>query len=240
MKIAVVDDEQMIRDTLIEMLQKYAAVRHTPVESCAFENGEKLLGSLETETFDLIIMDVFLGQESGMELARALRARGVTSRLVFATMSTQYAVESYEVEAFYYLLKPVREEALFKILDKCSAALYDQKQYIQLKVGWDYKQVLLSEIQYVDIYNHYVQIHTESGVVSCHMTFREISETLLKYPRFLCCYRNCVVNMDRVQHIDGRDFLLDSGVRIPIARANLTAVRKQYADYLLFKLNEGN
>lgn len=221
------------------MLGSYAATRHTPVESRSYKSGAQLLESLEKQSFDLIILDVYLQQENGMELARTLRRLGVTSRLVFATVSTQHAVESYEVGAFYYLLKPVGEEALFKLLDKCAAAMWDQKQYIQLKVGWDYRQILLSEIEYVDIYNHYVQLHTQTGVVSCHLTFKEISATLLRYPRFLCCYRNCIVNMDHVRAIEGRDFLLDSGVRIPIKRSGYAEIHKRYADYLLFKLNEG-
>lgn len=239
MRIAVVDDEAAMRGALEQSLQKYADVRHTPLEVQSFAGGAQLLASLEGQNYDLILLDVYLGEESGMDLARTLRARGVASRLVFATMSTWHAVESYEVEAFYYLLKPVQEEALFKMLDKCAAALYDQGRYIQLKVGWDYVQVRLAEIGYVDIYNHYVQVHTQGEVVSSHMSFREISDVLLKYPQFLCCYRNCIVNMDHVQCIDGRDFLLGSGVRIPISRSSHTAVRKQYADYLLFKLNDG-
>jgi len=239
LKIAMVDDDASQRAALRSAVRSYAEGAHIPVEVAEFETGAQLMEYASGAEFDVIFLDVYIGEENGMELARALRRHGNTSLLVFITVSAQHAVESYEVDAFYYLVKPLEKSALFRVLDKCAAALYDKKLHIQLKEGWSYVNIPLDDILFVDMYNHYVLVHTKAKINRSHMPFQEIRETLLKYPQFACCYRNCIVNMDNARGMENRDFVLEGGVRVPISRKLYTTVQKQYADYLLFKLSSG-
>ena len=239
MKIAMVDDDASQRAALRSAVRSYAEGAHIPVEVAEFETGAQLMEYASGAEFDVIFLDVYIGEENGMELARALRRHGNTSLLVFITVSAQHAVESYEVDAFYYLVKPLEKSALFRVLDKCAAALYDKKLHIQLKEGWSYVNIPLDDILFVDMYNHYVLVHTKAKINRSHMPFQEIRETLLKYPQFACCYRNCIINMDRVVEMERNEFLLASGDRIPISRSMRLAIHQQYADYQFNHLHDG-
>ena len=67
---------------------------------------------------DLIILDVIMPLMSGMDTARELRMDEQTVPIIFLTSSKEFAVDSYDVNAFHYLIKPVDERKLFHILDE--------------------------------------------------------------------------------------------------------------------------
>lgn len=236
MRIALVEDSADFRSELENMLQGYCAESHISVEMEPFDCGEAFLAGFEKSKYDIIFLDVYMAGIDGLATARAVRQLDEECLIIFVSSSSSHAVDSYSVNAFYYLLKPITQESMREVMDRCLTRLYAHNLCIRVKERWAYIQVPLEDILYVDTYNHYVQLHLESRVVRSHIKFIEFSQQLLKHPRFCLCYRNCIINMDKVSGIDGKDFFLPSGIRIPIARQNSVQVRQQYADYMLFAL----
>ena len=159
--------------------------------------------------------------------------------ILFCTTSADSAVQSYRVRAFDYLLKPLRPGQVAEVMALACAALHNRSAYIEVKEGWSMVRIPLRDIIYTDYYNHYIHIHTRQRVIKTHLPFAEFSPLLLCYPRFLCCYRNCIVNMDAVRSLEPADFVMENGERVPIARAQRAALRQQYADYAFDKLEKG-
>ena len=83
-----------------------------------FHNGEDFLQHWSADTFDLIVLDIYMEQLTGIEIARVIRETDPNVCLVFATTSNEFASESYEVNACYYLCKPFLKQQVLAMLDR--------------------------------------------------------------------------------------------------------------------------
>lgn len=116
-KIAICDDETAFLTELSAMLRSWAASRELVLQLFPFTNGDKLIAACEESPADLVILDIMMPFPGGMDTAKALRQKESHVPLIFLTSSPEFALESYEVRAFWYLLKPVSEERLFSVLE---------------------------------------------------------------------------------------------------------------------------
>ncbi|EEG54863.1 LytR/AlgR family response regulator transcription factor, partial [Enterocloster asparagiformis] len=138
-----------------------------------------------------------------------------------------------------YLLKPIGYDRFCRAMEYAHRELENTGRYIEVKVSRIMVKILLDDICYADYSNHYIQIHTPQRMYRTYMRFEDFSKLLLCYPRFLCCYRNCIINMDRVVEMEKNEFLLATGDRIPISRSMRLAIHQQYADYQFKHLHDG-
>ena len=115
MRIALVDD---CPNDLSIMHQFLAEALDTDSVITEFHNGEDFLQHWSADTFDLIVLDIYMEQLTGIEIARVIRETDPNVCLVFATTSNEFASESYEVNACYYLCKPFLKQQVLAMLLK--------------------------------------------------------------------------------------------------------------------------
>lgn len=115
MNIAIVDDEAETRAFLRQSLSELLAAK---AEISCFSDGEAFLAAFAPGRFDLVLLDIFMGSLTGMDVARTIRTRDRVVKIVFATSSNEFASESYEVGACYYLRKPITKPQLSAMLDR--------------------------------------------------------------------------------------------------------------------------
>lgn len=129
MKIAVCDDRPNISKNR-ELLEKYQqTVRDWMSQAEYFLSGAELLDQAEERGgYDLYLLDILMPGENGISVGKRLRQMGKQGELIFLTSSNDYAADSYEVRAFFYLLKPVEEEKLFRVLDQAVEKLTQQQK----------------------------------------------------------------------------------------------------------------
>lgn len=239
MRIAIVDDALVDSDALSSFVQHFCDLQHLQVDLETFHSGEEFLAAHELSKYEIVFIDIYMGGIDGMETARRLREHGDDCLLIFCTSSQAHAVESYDVRAFYYLVKPYNYQKLCEVLSRCNDALRNKSRFIEVKEGRMMVKILLRDIVYTDYFNHYIQIHTKERMIRSYMPFADFSKLLLCYPQFLCCYRNCIINMDWVRGMDDRDFEMEGGDRVPMTRAMRMELRQKYQDYIFAKLAEG-
>ena len=159
-----------------------------------------------------------------METARKIRQRGIQTPLVFLTATPDFALESYDVHAFGYLLKPVSEEKLTALLRRLLGH-YDRPRVC---VQWERQKryLFLDEIIYVESQNHTIHIHLSSGEVLDSKEKLGDLESLLD-ERFLRCHQSFLVNMSYIADVDG-DFILKDGTKIPIRIRQRKAIAEEY------------
>lgn len=239
MNIAIIDDNPDDRFILLGYLDTY--FKEFPIYKTIqpFDNGEDFFSIWKRGAFDIIFIDIILSGISGMQIAERVRAEDSNCLIIFCSYSEEYGVQSYRVRAFDYLLKPYTYDQFKNTLDLCRSEFQRHGKYIEVKESRTYVKILLDDIIFTDYFNHYIQIHTESRVIKSYMRFDAFSPMLLTYPQFLCCYRNCIVNMDKVSSIEKYDFVMISKEHVPITRANRQSLCQQYADYQFNKLNGG-
>lgn len=204
-----------------------------------YTSGEAFLENWPSKSYDLVFLDILMEGISGIEVARKIRETDSECLLIFISSSKEYALQGFGVRAFDYLLKPLSEERFQKTMDLCQNELAKHIRYIEVKESRTLVKIPLNEIIYTDYYNHYIQIHTAARLIRSYQQFDVFSPLLLCYPQFLCCYRNCIVNMDHVDSVDKHDFVMENGERVPITRGNRNSIYQQYADYQFLKINGG-
>lgn len=232
MNIAVVDDNKADQSELTGYLKKYCNDNQLHCRISTFQNGPDFLAAFGSETFDLVFLDIYMNGDNGIQIAEKIRLRNPDVLIIFSTTSRSHAVEGFRVRAFDYLVKPYTYDRFEDAMKHCSRTLLKHAQYIEIKEGRYYTKVLLSDILYVDYYNHYIQIHTRNRIVRSYMPFSDFAPMLTCFPQFLTCYRNCLVNMDKIESHDDKDFIMVTGERVPISRGMKNEVRQAYADYI--------
>lgn len=102
--------------------------------------------------FDLIILDIYMDGMSGMEIAHKIRQREMETPIVFLTASPDFALESYDVNAFGYLLKPIDADKLTAVLERL--LVYYDRPRVSIQCDRRRRYLFLDEIMYVESQNH--------------------------------------------------------------------------------------
>ena len=122
-RIAVCDDLAEDRENITRLLSEYTDKNNLYVKIEEFSSGEAFLSS-DTSVYSLVFMDIFMSGMNGMETAKKLISRNSRVQIVFGSTSTEFAAEAFDIEALHYMVKPVRKEKLFHILDRFFDSVY--------------------------------------------------------------------------------------------------------------------
>lgn len=239
MNIAVIDDLQTDRMRLGSFIEQYCEENRVINSVHMFQDAEEFLHGFHPKQYDVIFMDIYLKNMDGIAAAQCIREQDETALLVFSTISERHAVQSYRVHAFDYLLKPYNYEQFFEVFQQCNKTISLKSRFIEVKEGRERIKILLDDIIYTDYYNHYIQIHTSWRVIRTYMKFAEFSPMLLDFSEFLCCYRNCIINLDKVTSFDNGGFCMKNGEIIPVMRSKVHEMKQHYADYMFAKIERG-
>ena len=108
MRIAVIDDEKYSRIALVHQIRQFLPY----AEVVEAGSGAQAIELLEKQSFDILFLDVHLGDMEGTTIAALARRLMPSARIIFATAYSEYAVRAFELRADDYLLKPFRDQEL--------------------------------------------------------------------------------------------------------------------------------
>lgn len=239
MHIAIVDDVSVDRQELLAFLQRYCLQENIAIEVTQYPSGEAFLADFVPGTYPLIFFDIYMTGITGMDVARQVCRQDPDCKMVFVTTSQGDAVTSYEVRAAWYLTKPLDFHRFSLAMDTVCKSLLRDNQFIALHQSGVAIQALLQDIVSADCSEGRVCLHLTQDDLWVDEKVNDSIEVLANSPQFCLCNRNVVVNMDRVDRIDGGDFLMDGGQRVPIRLRGQAAVKKDYLRYSLRHLREG-
>lgn len=146
LKIIACDDDVAFLDRLHRMIDRWSTETGTAVDVALVTRGEDLLARHAASRADIILLDMIMPLVNGMDTARELRQADTAVRLVFLTSSPEFALESYEVRAFDYLLKPVTYERLAQLLDELSSMRPAATDELVINTSFGYHALRLSDI----------------------------------------------------------------------------------------------
>lgn len=242
MKIALCDDDNTELQKAKYVIQDFITQRQTDFQITlnTFTNGDDLLRHIDRfEGFDLLILDIMMPGMNGIELAAEIRSKNTDCKIIFLTSSSEFAVSSYKVDAFYYLLKPFSENELSALLCKVHDYIDNEKySSIVIREAGKYTRIQIHTILYIESVKHTIYFHMRSGeVLSCYATISEFSDMLLSDKRFIRSHKSFVVNMNYVISISSKNFVLSDKTLIPISRQAYQLVKNTYIDYFFKKEN---
>jgi DNA-binding LytR/AlgR family response regulator len=214
-KIGIVEDNNTDRDLLNGLLTQSFNRAAIPLDVRCFPNGEDFLLEGPTD-LDMVFLDIQMGEQSGIDVARKIRETNERVVLVFVTNNPQYSLEGYAVEALDYLIKPVTPEILERVLKKALQRLQNTDRTCMTIRNHDgFFIVNYSDIYYIEFTNRKLEVQTKTGRISCLGTMQAMEETLPD--SFFRCHSGFLVNLLAVERLNGQDAVV-GGRLIPISK----------------------
>lgn len=236
LRIALCDDDERDRAEINALLDQYVASRGISVRVWSFTEANELLSAVEDGgAFDLYLLDVLMPEMDGIKLGLALRKVDADGLIVYLTTTRDLAVESYAVQAFYYLIKPITGNELFPVLDRALAALQKRRaEVVHVKTPDGTVHLLLDDIYYAELTERVVCYVCKTGAVdsiSVRGAFSEAIAPLLRSGQFFLCGSSIAVNLYHVAETDKTGAVLSTGQRLELPRAACAALRTAWSDY---------
>lgn len=238
MYIAVCDDQAEELTVLTELLERWQSQRKKALRFKTFRSAGELLDAAGKEAFTLYLLDVMMPGTDGLAAAREIRGFDDAADIVFLTSSPGFAYESYGVHALDYLLKPIREELLFPIMDRLALREQKPQEGLTLKCGSTLIRVLFSQLAYVEVNGKHLYFNlTDGSVHEVYGTLHEYEPMLLRRPEFMRPHRSYIVNMLQVAELSPTSIHTFSGKTLPVSRLLYPQLQKDYMK-LLFNQRE--
>lgn len=200
--IAIAIDDEPIA---LEIIKSHASKVPFVELQETFTDAFTAISYLQQNKIDLIFLDIKMPDISGIDFLKSLSNPPM---VIFTTAYTEHAVQSFDLDAVDYLLKPF---SLSRFLKACNKAqelfnLRNQKlkaktEYIYVKDGYEQIKVELSEILYIEASGNYTQIQLKDKLLSSRITINDLAELLPKSD-FIRCHRAFIVPKSKITKFD--------------------------------------
>jgi len=223
LRCVIVDDEHGAIEILSAFVNKVSWLDL----SASFTDPLEALNHLSNENTDLVFLDINMPDLGGMQLARLVHKMG--AEIIFCTAYPEHAVESYEIQALDYLLKPIpfdrflaaanlAKSRKFPLEKRSPIESTDQgRSQIFIKSGAQIHQVDSKKISFIKKDGHYIIFKINGKELLSRMTFSQMLE-LLPSEDFIQVHRSYVVSIKKIEVIQ-KQFIQIDGKDIPIGDA---------------------
>ena len=215
--IGICDADTAVRVMLSDFIKRYKSDTGLHVQVLSYDNGDKLLRHYPFE-MDLIFLEIpfLFGKMNGIEIARRIREVDAHVGIVFLTSVLHYVLESYEVKADNYLIKPLKYSRFLKEIEESRARRGQHRFFIETNDKGVYK-IYTKTITHIETQERNTLIHTETDTIISYKRMKE-HETTLYEPYFVRCYTGYIVNLLFFKKLEHNDIILITGKRIPVSR----------------------
>ena len=228
MNIAVCDSDAEIA---VEVRNLIADCIKSPVKT--FSSAKELLS--DKDVFDIYFIDI--KGISGLEIANKIREKekigDTKSVIVFITGYSEYMPEAFDVQAFHYLLKPIKVEKFFEVLKNAVTEVknrkYNEENFILLKIQGRQKKVALKDILYLESNNKKVAFHTNEGIFEVLGKMEDFEQNLGN--SFYRCHRCYIVSFSKIASYRQNEIELINGDKISVAYKKYSSFVKAYMVY---------
>jgi len=223
-KIAICDDSQADREYISGLVTCWGKNATQMVQIDVFASAENFLFQYEEKKdYDVLLLDIEMGAMDGVTMAKKLRMENDTIQIVFITGYSDYIAEGYEVAALHYLMKPIKEDKLFEVLDRAIEKLSKNEKVLTYENGGEMVRIPIYQIRFAEVYGNYVTIHASEDV-RVKMTLGELEKDLDE--RFYRVSRSAIVNLTRISRVTKSEIRLNDGMIIPLPRGAYESVNR--------------
>lgn len=223
MRILLCDDSV---DELEKITGYFAATKIDGFESetggfavVCFDNPYNALEYYESGNhFDAAIFDIIMPGMSGLELAGRLRTQGYKGYIIFLTVDNGFATQSYGVDAFHYILKPVSEKAMKMLLEKLEQDWKNKdNDSFSLKIRSERRRVLYRELIYAEVISHNLYFHLTGGeTIIVYAAMKEYADAILADGRMIRANKSFIINIDHIASFEKQAIVMVDGARISV------------------------
>ena len=229
MKLVICDDNPADIDYITGLVGEWRRQTGAGVEILSFPSAEALLFAWEeNRDMDILLLDIEMGEISGMKLARHLRRAGAAMQIVFITGYMDYIAEGYDVEALHYLLKPVTGERLGQVLDRALERIRTREHMLWLTLQDGVVRLSVYEIRYLEVMRNYTTVHGAEDY-SVKRSLNDLEREL--DGGFYRTHRSFIVNLRFVKRITRTEVILKDGTALPLSRKHYEGLNQALIAY---------
>ena len=233
MKIAVCDDEKQFIEEVCPLLETRAKQHDIQLSLFCFTNGDDLIDAHKSKCMDLIFLDIIMPLLNGIETAKELRRIDTSVPIIFLTSAKEFAVDSYDVKAFWYLLKPLDNKKLQNVLEDFIKAFPLTEQFITVQTSDGFCKIFITNVCYLEAQNKHVLVYlTDGRAIQIKERFLKCHEIFSADKGFFLCHRSYIVNLNYVEQFSKTSLITSGHVTIPISRNRYTAFKEAYFSYM--------
>lgn len=231
MRIAVCDDEKYFRDAICKAIDSF--FNSLDVICMPFPDGDSLIEAAEKgQRFDAVFLDIEMPKTDGMKTAARLHEFSAHLPVIFLTSHTEMAMDGYEVGAFRFLQKPVREEKLRQTLADFNA-LYKEKKVLCLKESGEEYFVSPEEIICAEADNNIVRFITFHKEYKVRIKISDAVKLLDSSADYFCrIHRSVVVNLGHIVSRTAKEIKLDNGNAYPVSKSRSDELKTRLIQYI--------
>ncbi len=229
--IAVCDDDPADRETIAAMTKTACELEHIHSEISCFAAAEDFFKELETgKQYHLLLLDVMMPVQDGMELARQIRGERKEIPIVFISSDRDMALQGYEVAALRYLAKPLKPEKLREAVVICYKE-NRRKRELYIPGNGGIARIDPKDIYFIETYGRKSRIWQSEEELETGLSLAQLEE-MLQGRGFLRCHQSFLVNCRYIRHFCTSLIELVDGRKIPVSKHRIKEVRKAFFDYI--------
>ena len=214
--IAVCDDEKYMSDAIRTMVYDFFRRKNMETVIWQFSGGKELLES--DKTIDILFLDIQMKDMDGMETARILRGRKFKGFLIFITVLKEMVFDSFEVQAYDYLVKPIEKKQFEKTMERLFLSMQDScEANLLIQKGYESSIIPFDDIVFCEIIDRKVYLHLASSETIDYYDRIENLESKLD-GRFFRCHRSFLINLKYLKSYKNQTAYMENGTEIPVSR----------------------
>ena len=206
LKCLIVDDEP----PAIRLLEKYVAKIPFLELEATTTSSIQALSLIEQSNIDLVFLDIQMPELTGLQLSKIIKGK---TKIIFTTAYSQFALDSYDVNAVDYLLKPFEFERFYEAVKKVENTLATQSQIVEIPKNTseylfvktdgknNFEKVYVKDILYIEGLKNYVAIHLFEKQIITNNTLKNI-EDLLPKSEFIMTHKSFIVSLRHITKTD--------------------------------------
>lgn len=222
MRCIIVEDQPPAQRILQKFIEDVGNLELVGV----FSDGLKALEFLNSESVDLMFLDIHLPKINGIEFLKSLKN---PPNVILTTAFSEYALEGYDLNVVDYLLKPFSFQRFLKAVNKVpknqekevttqNAAVETPPEKIYVKSGHEFVKVAIDEIIAITSDSDYTEIRMADQKVLSNEPLRHWLE-VLDGNKFVQLHKSHIVNTDKIDRVSGNLVYMKNDAKIPIGRA---------------------
>ncbi len=214
--IAICDDEKHMSAHIRSCVSDFFRKKNRETSLRMFSSGEELLSY--NGQIDILFLDIQMKGMDGMETARKLRADQFRGFLVFITVLKEMVFQSFEVQAYDYLVKPVDKKQFEKTMERLYASMQNAREdSLLVQKGYEGRIIPKDEIVFCEVIDRKIYLNLASGdVVDYYERIENLEAKLDKH--FYRCHRSYLINLKHLKGYKNGTACMDNGKKIPVSR----------------------
>lgn len=230
LKIAICDDIKEFREDIEKKIQIWSVEKGINISIRKFDGGAPLLHCIsDNGMFDMIFMDVELGEANGMEIAARIREGDYITAIVYVSQYEDYYKEAYNTHPFHFLSKPIKQNRIDEVMNAYMEMKKHNLETFSFHINKSKYTIWISDILYFNSEKRLINIICRNEAFTIYGKLKEIEKQLAdKNSKFLRIHQSFLVNMRYIREYRYSEVVLSNGETLLISKENRKRVREMH------------